>query len=360
MKILHIVPALNSGGVETGTIDLAIALKKLGHTIVVISSGGKLVEELTKNNILHIKLPVNRKSISSVLLIPKIARILEYQSTDIVHASSRVPAWIGFFACKLSNTPFVTSCHGFYSKHFLSAVMGWGKLVMVISGTIKRRMIEDFKVPENKIRLVYRGVDLRKYTFYLTKYDKNKDSFTVINVGRLTPLKGQYKFIKAMKLVIEKIPNIKVLIVGEGKQGSEEYLNKLKTLTKELGMENNVSFLGKRDDITELLNKSDCLVLSTNVPEGFGRTIIEAGASGTAVCASNIGGIREIVDNGISGLLFEPNDKNDMAEKIIKMLSDIDLRRKCAINLRKKVEENFALDQMVKNTLSVYEEAIRS
>jgi glycosyltransferase involved in cell wall biosynthesis len=359
MKILHIVPALNSGGVETGTIDLAITLKKLGHTVVIVSSGGKLVEELAKNNILHIKLPVNKKSISSALLIPKVARILEYQSTDIVHASSRVPAWIGFFACKLSHTPFVTSCHGFYSKHFLSAVMGWGKLVMVISDTIKRRMIEDFKVPESKIRLVYRGVDLKKYSFYFTKHDKKKDVFTISNIARLTPIKGQYEFIKAMKLVIEKIPNIEVLIVGEEKRGSEDYLDKLKKLTKELGIESNVSFLGKREDIPELLAKSDCLVLSTNVPEGFGRTIIEAGASGTAVCASNIGGIREIVDHGISGLLFEPNNKDDMAQKIIEMLSNVSLREKCATNLRKKVEENFTLDEMVKNTLSVYEEAVK-
>jgi len=354
------VPALESGGVETGTIDLAVSLEKMGHTVSVMSSGGKLVKQLEDNKILHIKLPINKKSILSLFLIPKIARILKYQQTDIVHASSRVPAWIGFLACKLTGIPFVTSCHGFYSKHFFSAIMGSGKLVMVISEVIKRRMIEDFKVPEEKIRLVYRGVDLNKYPFYLTKYDEDKDSFTIINIGRLTPLKGQYEFIKAMKIVVDKIKNVKAWIVGEEKKGSENYLNKLKALVKELNLGENISFLGRREDVPSLLQESDCLVLSTDVPAGFGRTVIEAGATGVSVCASDIGGIPEIIDDGISGLLFPPKDKNKMAETIIRMLNDVNLRRTCSMNLRKRIEENFTLDKMTRKTLSVYQEAIKN
>jgi len=350
------VPALETGGVETGTIDLALSLKKLGQTVVVVSDGGKLVKELEKNGILHIKLPIHKKSITSLSLVPEVMRILKRENIDIVHASSRVPAWIGFLACRLTKTPFVTSCHGFYSKHFLSSVMGRGKLVMVISETIKERMVKDFKVPEKKIRLVYRGVDLGRFPYDSAKYDKKKGRSVVINIGRLTPIKGQREFIKAMKHVLDRITTVEAWLVGDGK---EYFLDELKKVRDEQGIAGHIKFLGRRDDLKDLLKVADCLVLSTNVPEGFGRTLIEAGASGTACCASDTGGIKEILEDGVSGLLFPPGDDVKMADAILKMLSDTELSRKCAENLRKKVEERFTLDKMARETLSVYEEALR-
>ncbi|MEE9500390.1 MAG: glycosyltransferase family 4 protein [Candidatus Omnitrophota bacterium] len=360
MKILHLIPALETGGVETGTIDLALSLERSGQTVVVVSSGGRLVEDLENNNILHIKLPVHKKSPLALLLAMRIASIIKTQKIDIVHASSRVPAWIGFLACKLRRVPFVTSCHGFYSRHLFSYVMGWGKLVMVISKSVEKRMAEDFKVPKEKIRLVYRGVDLTRYQYCPDKYDAKKDYFTIINIARLTPLKGQYEFIKAMKRVINKTERVEIWIVGGRKIGKGRYLNTLKDLAKELGIEKHVKFLGARSDIPDLLKKADCLVLSTEVPEGFGRTVIEAGAIGTAVCASEAGGIKEIIDNGVSGLLFPPGDETGMSEAVLRMLDDVELRKRCARNLRKKIEESFTLEQMAKATLSVYEEALRN
>lgn len=359
MKILHIVPALESGGVETGTIDLALSLKKLGQTVTVISNGGRLAGTLEQSGITHIKLPVHKKSIFALVLVPKIAGILRTHKVDIVHASSRVPAWIGFFACKLAKTAFVTSCHGFYSGHFLSRVMGWGGLVMVISKSIKKRMIEGFGVPEEKIRLVYRGLDPAKYRYNADKYAREKDSFTVINIGRLTPIKGQREFIQAMRDVAGRIKNVEAWIVGGPKEGKSGYLNILKNLAKELGIENRVKFLGSRDDIQDLLKKADCLALTTNIPEGFGRAAIEAGAVGTAVCASDSGGIKEIIEDGTSGLLFPPKEPGKIADAIVKMLGDIELCKRCARNLRRKVEEDFTLDKMARATLTVYEEALR-
>lgn len=360
MKILHLVPALETGGVETGTVDLALSLKKLGQGVVVISNGGRLVKDLEKGGIPHIKLPVHRKSPFTLLLVRRIASLIKTQGIDIVHASSRVPAWIGFLACKLTDTPFVTSCHGFYSRNFFSYVMGWGRLVMVISKTIEKRMEEDFRVPKEKIRLVYRGVDLTKYQYFPGKYDRVKDRFTVINIGRLTPIKGQLEFIKAMRRVIDKIKDVEIWIAGGQKAGKARYLDTLKNLAGELGIEKQIKFLGRRSNIPDLLKEADCLVLSTKVPEGFGRTVIEAGAMGTAVCAAEIGGIKEIIEDGISGLFFPPADEAGMAGAVIRMLGDIELRRRCSKNLRRKIEESFTLEKMAKETLSVYEEALKN
>jgi len=163
-----------------------------------------------------------------------------------------------------------------------------------------------------------------------------------------------------MKYVVNKMENVETWIVGGAGKRREPYLRTLEERVKELGIEKQVKFLGLRQDVRDLLKEADCLVLSTNIPEGFGRAVIEAGATGTAVCASEIGGIKEIIDNGVSGLLFPPRDPYKMAGAIIKMLSDIELRKRCAGALRKKVEENFTLEKMARATLAVYEEAVRN
>ena len=359
MNILQLIPALDQGGVERGTVDLAREFVKKGHSVFVISSGGSLVRELKKSGTTHITLAIHKKDPSIILRILDVTKIIKAKKIDVVHASSRVPAWIGFFACKLTGTPFVTSCHGFYSKHFFSRVMGWGDPVMVISKTIEKRMMQDFNVAEDRIRLVYRGLNIDSYKYFPDKYDTESEKYLVVNIARITPIKGQYEFLKAMKIVKDRFnKDVKIWIVGGVDINKEGYLHKLSSLVKELDMTDSVRFFGLISDVGSILKEADCLVLSSNVPEGFGRTIIEAGASGTACCASGIGGITEIIEDGVSGLLFPPGNEEKMAEAIIKMLSDRAFCKSCAANLRAKVEKDFTLEQMASKTFAVYEEAI--
>ncbi|HNV87201.1 MAG TPA: glycosyltransferase, partial [Candidatus Omnitrophota bacterium] len=150
MKILQMLPALRSGGVETGTVDVARALKKMGHEVFVMSSGGGMVKELVKAGIPHITLPVHRKALTSLLLVKTVRDFIVRNRIDIVHARSRVPAWIGFLAARRTGAVFVTTCHGYYSTHAMSRVMGWGKEVIVISKIIGKHMQEDFGVPPER------------------------------------------------------------------------------------------------------------------------------------------------------------------------------------------------------------------
>ena len=165
MKILQILPRLDYGGVEIGTVDLAQELIERGHKAYVISAGGELVGKLVKSGVIHYELPVNKKSIKTLFLIRKIRAIIEKEGIDIVHARSRIPAWVAYFATRKSNAKFVTTCHGYYSKHVISRVMGWGERVIVISRVVDRRMIEDFGVSQERIRLIHRGLKLKKYSF---------------------------------------------------------------------------------------------------------------------------------------------------------------------------------------------------
>ncbi|MDD5005463.1 MAG: lipopolysaccharide heptosyltransferase II [Candidatus Omnitrophica bacterium] len=360
MKILLLSASLNFGGVETGTVDLAKSLKKLGQDVIVVSYGGQLVRELEESNIKHIKLDVYKKSLTAFLQVPKLARIIKDENIDIVHAQSRMPAWIAYFACKKTKAIFITSCHGYYSRHFFSRVMGWGRKVIAISGIIGKHMREKFAVNPEKIRLVYRGVDLTKYLYQKDKYSRPKDKFIIVNISRITPIKGQREFIKAIAIVVRKISNIEVWLVGAAAKKNRHYEIELHQLVRELNLGDKVKFLGGRKDVPQILSDADLLVLSTNVAEAFGRVIIEAGASGVAVCASNIGGISEIVDDKKDGLLFSVNDENSMVQSIITMLSNPDLMRQYSANLRKKVEEKFSLEEMAQKTLEVYRESIEN
>ena len=144
MNILQILPELNSGGVERGTVDLAKFLRKQGHKAVVVSAGGPLVGDLESAGVVHYKLPVHKKSFFSLIYsIRQLVKIVKLESIDVIHARSRVPALAAFFVSRKTQIPFVTTCHGFYRNHFFSRPMGWGKLVIVISHIIGKRMWED-------------------------------------------------------------------------------------------------------------------------------------------------------------------------------------------------------------------------
>lgn len=360
MRIAQILPELNVGGVETGTVDLARALKKRGDEPYVISNGGTLVAELVKSGIPHIQLPVHRKSIASLALVKTIASFLERERIDIIHARSRVPAWLAYLAARRTNCDFVTTCHGYYSKHFLSRVMGWGKRVIVISHSIGRRMIDDFGVPPERITLIHRGVDLSRYPFAPDKYDKpQKGNFKIVNIGRITPIKGHEEFIRAVHLLSRRVPNVEAWIVGAPDSGKEGYFRGLKLMVNRLGLESQIKFLGTRRDVPELIKEADLLVLSSKIPEAFGRVLIEAGAVGTAVAASRIGGILDIVDHEHTGLLFSPEDEEEMAQTMERLLANRAESRRLAHALRQKVEREFTLDRMVEKTCQVYQEVRR-
>jgi len=360
MNILQILPELESGGVERGTIDLAEQLIKNGHKAVVISGGGRLLEQLKKTGAKHYTLPVYKKSLLSVILCSiKLRKIINKEDIDIIHARSRVPAWIGYLAARRSKAVFITTCHGYYSKHFLSRVMGFGKRVITISEIISRHMIYNFGVPREKIRLIYRGVDLKEFQFSSkTRSSGNKEKIIAI-IGRISPIKGHAHFIKSLPGILSEFPRARAWIIGEAPAHRKQYLKDLKKLVKKLNLSNSVEFKGNMGNIAQVLKKVDLLVMATTTQEAFGRVIIEAGAVGVPVVAAKVGGITEIVEHEKEGLLVEPSNPHAIAQAALRLLSSRKLADLCVENLRKKVEKEFSLNVLVKKTIKVYEEALQ-
>ncbi len=358
MNILQILPSLDVGGVETGTIDLARYLVQKGHKAVVISSGGRLVRELDKIGARHYTLPVGKKSVVSVIkMIGRVCDIIRNEDVDIVHVRSRVPALIAYVACKITNRVFLTTAHGYYKKHLLSKIMAWGRFVIVPSNMIARHMVAEFGVPHDRIRFIPRGVDLSRFKFRAPGTHQSK-GFTVGMVSRITPLKGHSFFIKAVSLLRKNIPGLKVMIVGTA--AKDKYMADLEMLTRRFGLTRIVEFLSARDDVSLIMHQLDCLVSATITPEAFGRVIVEAQASGVAVVSTRVGGVVDIIEDEKNGLFCNAQDPQDMADKILKLYRDKDLRNKLVIDARKRVEENFGLDTMMTKTLSVYTEALKA
>ena len=358
MNVLQILPQLNVGGVETGTLDLAKYLVRGGHKAVVVSAGGQLVDELKASGAIHYQLPVHKKSFLNMLkLISEVAKIIKNEKIDIVHARSRVPAWIAYFACRRTNAVFITTCHGYYRKHFFSYVMGWGKRVIVLSNVIARHMIDDFSVPYERIKLIPRSVDLEKFK-YISPDTKRKDEFNIGIIGRITPLKGHLYFIKAMAKVSRSVSRIKIWIVGDSPVSKQAYKEQVQVLVKRLGLSHCTEFLGTQRDIPGILSNLDLLVLATTTHEAFGRVIVEAQASGVPVVATKVGGVVDIIDDGVTGLLVHPSDPVSMAEAALKIFKDKQLAVTLAENAYKKVKEKYNVELMVKNTLDVYQDAL--
>ncbi|MFH0840349.1 MAG: glycosyltransferase [Candidatus Omnitrophota bacterium] len=366
MNILQILPELEVGGVERGAVDLAGYLVQRGHKSVVISGGGGLVKRLLREGSRHYKLPVGKKSpITIIMMIRKVAKIVLEEDIDIVHARSRVPAIIGSIAAKLTNRIFITTAHGYYNTGFFSRPMSWGRFVIVASRDMAEHMMKDFATPYDRIRLIPRGVNLDEFKFLKQDADSGseksprKKDFVIGVISRITPLKGHADLFRAVAMIFRKMPNVKLLVVGDAPHSKPRYREELEALTRQLGISSVVEFMGQRPDIPEILSKLDVLVLPTRTPEAFGRVIIEAQAVGIPVVATRVGGITDIIRDGENGLLAFPEDPLAIAEAITKLFKDSGLARSIAVRARKDVEEKYSLTSMAEKTVKVYEDAIK-
>lgn len=361
MNILQIVPELRSGGVERGTVDFARYLLAQGHGSLVVSAGGALVADLESAGVRHLTMPVHKKSIFSMWRqIGALAKVLKDERIDLVHARSRVPAWIAFFACRRAGIPMVTTCHGVYSTHAFSRVMGWGKYVIVISHAVSRHMKEHFKVPHHRIRLIHRGVNLSEFGLEspspLPSAATRGNEKIIGIVGRVTPIKGHRVMLKAMARVARVHPDAKLWIVGDAPR--PRYMDELKLMVRKLDLQDHVEFMGTRQDIPALLRRMSLLAAPAVGEEAFGRVLIEAGACGVPVIASRIGGIVDVIRHGTDGILIPAGDASALAENIIGILKEPDHGARLAESLRRRVREEFNDRTMFEKTIGVYRETL--
>jgi glycosyltransferase involved in cell wall biosynthesis len=228
--------------------------------------------------------------------------------------------------------------------------VGKGNLVITVSKALKKYAEEYLKVPEEKIRVVYNGID----DTFLDVKKTRREIPTVGMIARLSAWKGHFFFLEAVKKVREAGISVNALIVGSG---SEKYRDELKNWISANNLDEAVKIV--RMDGREALENIDILVVPSLEPEGFGRTVVEAQMSKTPVIGTNIGAVPELIEDGKTGFLVEPGNSVQLADKISVILNNPGSASSLTNAAFDSAVQNFTVSQMVEKTLAVYDELLK-
>jgi glycosyltransferase involved in cell wall biosynthesis len=362
LTIVQILPALDSGGVERGTLEVGAHLVANGHRSIVISAGGRMVNRLEEEGSEHITWTIGKKSLLTLKLVHQLRQFLLKEKVDILHVRSRFPAWIAYLAWKEMNPKtrpaFVTTVHGPYSVSPYSEVMTKGERVIVISEMIREYVTSQYKVAADKLKLVYRGIDANDFPHgfqpsqawlknWYQLYPQTKDKNILVLPARITKWKGQTDFIELAAQLNKHKANFHALIVGEAKKDKTSFLKKLQKKAQDLGVSEQITFVGHRDDLREIMAIASIVYSLSLEPEAFGRTTIEALSLGVPVIGYAHGGVQE----QLAVLLPEGQiDVGNVAEAATLTLRWLHQPPVVAIN------QAFSLDTMLQKTMDVYQE----
>lgn len=361
LTILQTLPALHSGGVERGTLEIARALVAAGHRSVVVSHGGRLVAQLTREGSEHIAMPVHRKSLASLFQVRPFRRLLETLQPDIVHARSRVPAWIAWLALRkmdpATRPRLVTTVHGLYSVSPYSAIMTKGDVVIAVSDTVHDYIRDNYpRCDMSKVRVIHRGVDPAEFPFghqppaeWLARWRQDHPQLAGKLVlclpGRITRLKGHETFMALIAALKRAGLPVHGLIVGGVEEKKKPYLEELKARVAALGLLEDISFTGLRSDIREVFTQCQVVLSLSTQPETFGRTVLEALSLGVPVVAWDQGGVGEILRACHPAGRVPVGDHPGLERAV---------RDALAAGPRRAPVEHFRLAEMCAQTLAVY------
>lgn len=324
LTVMQVLPRLNVGGVERGTVEFARYLKQQGHRSVVVSKGGTLVESLTRAGVEHIELNVADKSLSTFRTVKKLRSKIIDMAVDVVHVRSRIPAWLSHWALKkVPQKPLlVSTLHGLHSVNRYSSVMARADRVIAVSQTAKDYLQKNYaKYLLKEPVLIYRGVDEQfnyghqPHPAWLQQVTATHPDFSTVRKvllpGRLTAVKGvEHVFpwlaqtSKQTKLVLTASPD------------ESNYAAKTAKTIESQGLMDRVIWLGTVRQMPDLYAAVD-LVLSVNKkPESFGRTVLEALTIGKPVVAFDFGGVSEIMTQLFPQGLVNTGDATALSRKI--------------------------------------------
>jgi len=370
--VMQVLPRLETGGVERGTVDITTALTAAGRRAIVVSAGGPMVREIERAGGVHITLPVDSKNpLTMRKNVAALTEVIADNNVGLVHARSRAPAWSARPAAERSNVPFITTFHGTYNfsnpaKKAYNAIMAKGERVIAISEFIGRHVAEQYDVPEDRIRVIPRGIDLDAFNPEAVSAERMiqlaqawrlpDDSPVVMLPGRLTRWKGQSVLIEAARRLAR--PDVRVLLVGDD-QGRTGYREELESQIGRIGAEGIIHLTGPCRDMAAAYMLADVVVSASTDPEAFGRVAAEAHAMGRPVIASDHGGARETVIAGETGWLVPPGDADALAQTLRTALPMTgEERETVARRAIAHIRDNYTKPQMCAATLAVYDELI--
>lgn len=336
MKVVQVVPSLDLGGVERGTLEIGRALVSSGHESIVFSNGGRLVEQLEQEGSRHVFWNLGKKSLLTLLKVWSVRRWLEEERPDIIHARSRMPAWVVWLAWRgmdpVSRPKFITTLHGMHSINWYSSIMGRGEKVIAVSETAKRYLLDNFpSVDESRVTVIHRGIDpaefprgyqpTKEWTHrFFSQYPSARGKRLICFPGRITRWKGHLDLVKVIKSLSRKRSDFHVLIVGN--DSKNKFINEVKNTISEANLDSFFTFTGTRSDMKDLYAISDVMLsLTSTTAEAFGRTVVECLAIGTPVVGYAHGAVAETLSAMFKAGLVERGDIRGAVSRIEHMLA---------------------------------------
>ena len=366
MKVLQVLPALNGGGVERGTLEMGRALVQAGHESWVVSGGGQLVSRLQRQGSRHVAWRLGRKSPLSLLQVPRLRRWLQRERFDIVHLRSRMPGWLVWLAVRgmsaKTRPHLVTTVHGLHSVSRYSAIVTCGERVIVVSDAVRRYVLENYpQCDPQKLRLVHRGIDPAQFPpdyrppenwlrRWYGQYPQLLEHDVLALPGRLTRLKNHADFLRIIADLLAQGFRVKGLIVGDEDPRRKGYAREIQDRVAAMGLSEHVLFTGQRDDIREIYAISSVVLSLSSRPESFGRTVLEPLSMRVPVVAYSHGGVDEIMQSLFHEGAVSPGDVETATARV-------------AAALQKKLppprpNTTFLLSRMCADTLAVYGELL--
>lgn len=365
-KVLHLTTHLNSGGITIYILRLVDFLRSAGFETLIFSCGGEYASFFQDKKVKLLICDIRTKSEIHPKLIPALTRLIKFtreEKIDVLHAHTRITQVLAYWAGKFTGVPVVTTCHGFYKIRLGRRLLpAWGERAIAISEPVGKHLAEDFHVPAERIRVVNNAVDIklldeqyRRHSNEAVKKDFGfaKEDRVIGIVARLVNDKGHEYLLRAAAELYRDFPDIRVLIVGDGRERPI-----LEDLAKALGIKDRVVFTGNITDVSMALAAMDIFAFPATWREGFGLSIVEAMTCGKPVIVTNIWALNSLIQNEVTGFLVEPKSVSALADAIRKLLEDPALRRLIGENAREAVERLFTIERMAAEIAGVYKETL--
>lgn len=330
MKVLHLLPSLQSGGVEQVVLELGEGLCRAGVENLVVSAGGPLVATLEAQGSRHLQRPIGEKSPLTLFQVPAMECLLRRERPDILHLHSRVPAWVGYLAWKLLpekiRPGLVTTFHGFHSVNFYSGIMAKGQRVIAVSRCMRDHILANYPgTNPATIVVIPNSVDTR-HNFagykpseawlgeWRREFPELQGKYTLCLPGRITRLKGHEDLIPVLQELLRRGIPAHAVIVGEVKKGKEAYRDELRAAFQRAGLDDAVTWTGQRGDLRDILCACRATLSLSRQPESFGKTTLEALALGRPVAGYDHGGVGEQLATFLPEGRIPPGDTAAMAD----------------------------------------------
>ncbi|MDE2407119.1 MAG: glycosyltransferase [Xanthomonadaceae bacterium] len=310
LTVVQLLPALDAGGVERSTLEIADALVRAGHRAIVVSAGGRLLPALRAIGAQHVPMAIGQKSLLTLRHLPALRRV--FAQADIVHARSRLPAWLGWLALRglpAGQRPrFVTTVHGLNSPSRYSAIMARGEQVICVSETVRAHVLQHYPHTDPaRLQVIARGIDPAAFPRAPWPDRAARARVAALHPqlggtgpllllpGRGTRLKGHADAVALLARLRADGVDARLWLPGARQAGRETYLRELEQLALQAGVGEAVVFSAATDAMAEAYAACDLVLQLSRQPEAFGRTVIEALAVGRPVLGWAHGGVGELL-----------------------------------------------------------------